>query len=760
MITPTLSSQPESEMSFRSSDTNSDNLFSLPNGSSTSDTPDKIRISLDLVTAARRHLSFLRSSSPPASPRRSIRRYKQLWLPLIADLVESSPSAILLPPPDVRWVWHCHCLHSPVGYREYCASRFGTAIERPAILDEENEDYALGRCRDAWDERYPSEPFDLEADGGDGGGGGEEEEEEGEIGVAVEKYMALRLYFADGFVSETVYLVAARRRYLDFLYLVRKFGDGSFRMVPASDVLLIWLTHKSFPLCYAKDLEEIGDLEGKVVGFGMGASEEEMEETRRVWEEAFDEPYERAGCLFNPLASPSRVLFNWETSDTDVNRAYKGLQPRFLMEVYVFLKGNWQDRETKNATKTFLRLRTVRCHRELKLDKPVSTLSSETWRKTWHLYCEFSTRGILIEVRQLGSTCLGNSKLMKRSSLLWNDILRSTSLTLTTELDMQMRAMVSITPPIQAPYLLKCVPDRVTDDKGAMISDVILRLNLYRPQEGRWLSRTVLDHTGRECFVIRTRVARGIWRRGAETLSALKWEDRITEIREGSWSYVANSVGSAPEKVIGTATPKREDSQEKKVLWCLSTGDILTIQWEHGLNFQLENEISTEPVKLLRGRQLQYKLTKDSSANRKEDEEDQFVTLVRFSPEYPDGKATALLNWKLLAVEFLPEEDALLVLLLCTAIARTISEISKEDVSGLLIRRRVREVKAGLRDWGSVMLPSPPPPSSSLPSQLQPWYWNAAEVLAAAEVADQRDLTHRYSPADGKDVLYKHSIIT
>lgn len=38
----------------------------------------------------------------------------------------------------------------------------------------------------------------------------------------------------------------------------------------------------------------------------------------------------------------------------------------------------------------------------------------------------------------------------------------------------------------------------------------------------------------------------GFWRRGGETPSAVKWEDRITEIREGSWSYVAGSIGRAP----------------------------------------------------------------------------------------------------------------------------------------------------------------------------------------------------------------------
>lgn len=42
------------------------------------------------------------------------------------------------------------------------------------------------------------------------------------------------------------------------------------------------------------------------------------------------------------------------------------------------------------------------------------------------------------------------------------------------------------------------------------------------------------------------RVGEGFWRRGDEAPSAVKWEDRIIEIREGSWSYVADSIGKAP----------------------------------------------------------------------------------------------------------------------------------------------------------------------------------------------------------------------
>jgi hypothetical protein len=84
----------------------------------------------------------------------------------------------------------------------------------------------------------------------------------------------------------------------------------------------------------------------------------------------------------------------------------------------------------------------------------------------------------------------------------------------------------------------------------------------------------------------------------------VKWEDRIIEIREGSWSYIANasSVGYAPEKVVGTATPEK-DQQDSKVVWRFSTGDVLTVKLGDDLNFHIRNESSGEEVwchKLLR----------------------------------------------------------------------------------------------------------------------------------------------------------------
>jgi hypothetical protein len=114
---------------------------------------------------------------------------------------------------------------------------------------------------------------------------------------------------------------------------------------------------------------------------------------------------------------------------------------------------------------------------------------------------------------------LNQSKLIGSTVLTWNDLQSSPMLSMDTLFTLkekrwavdkrkdplQLRLGASITPPVQAPYLLKSVPDRVTDDAGAMLSNLILRINKYQPQRGRWISRTVLNHMGKECFVIRIR---------------------------------------------------------------------------------------------------------------------------------------------------------------------------------------------------------------------------------------------------------------
>ncbi|XP_047321682.1 uncharacterized protein LOC124925659 [Impatiens glandulifera] len=725
---------------------------------------DTSKISIDLVAAARRNVSFLRfvadSDWLHHKPTlvEAVRRYTELWMPLISDLTAESKPPMILPPIDVEWVWYCHTLN-PVNYRQYCERKFSRLIGKSSIFDEENEEYAMNRCRELWIHRYPSDPFEN-------GIGSEDPipsmENEDILHQVLDK-RALISMFSEPYMSETVYLIAARQRYKRFLCFLQKLEDEHRRLVPALDIQLMWLTHQSFSTVYASDTKEIEENLTKVLSLWEAVNEEEVEASKKLWEKELDLPYEKAGGGFNQQAAKLKPPFHWDVTEIDVNTKYKSMLPRFTLEVCIFVKLKMTDRG--KVCNEFLRLRVVRCHKELKLDKPLSTFFSDSWQKAWHLYCEFGTRGIDLQLRRKGTWCSkGSSTLEDHFTFLWNDELRETSLSLDRDIGQRVRAVTSITPPVQSSYFLKCVPDRVTDDSGAVISDVILRMNSYRPQEGRWLSRTVLDHAGRECFVVRMRVGGGIWRRGGETPSIVKWEDRITEIREGSWAYVAGSIGRAPEKVVGTAKPK-EPPEQWNASWKLSTGEELLIMWESSssMRFQLRNETSTDSstVKLLNGRQKQYhwRTSMDNEEFEENNEEEVgFLTLVRYSEDSPSGKATALLNWKLLAVEFQPEEDAVFLLLICVSILRSVSETSKEDSSGLLIRRRLKEASLGSRDLGSVVLhPSSWSPSIASPHHHQPWYWNAKKVTTNDGSADEfkRQPATNNSQAEGGTKLYK-----
>lgn len=147
-----------------------------------------------------------------------------------------------------------------------------------------------------------------------------------------------------------------------------------------------------------------------------------------------------------------------------------------------------------------------------------------------------------------------------------------------------------------------------------------------------------------------------------------------------------------------------------------------------------------------------------------EDEEDDegIVTVVRSTEEDPTEKATALIDWKHQAVEFLPEEDAVFVLLLSVSILRSVTQKRREDVGKLLVRKRITEATSE-RDWGSVIVDaSSTTVSSSSSPYVEPWYRNSGKVMAMEEktsqVARYPYPVMSYSNIDGGDNLYKHVI--
>ncbi len=123
----------------------------------------------DMISLTRQHLLFLRrvhaaGESLVAPSREKIRRYEQIWLPLLLHLQENEvgKNVPLSPPIDVAWLWHCHRL-APSAYKKACSKlginpsgQFPQAAFQ-CSEEEGNNDNCF--TISAWEKYFPDEPF-------------------------------------------------------------------------------------------------------------------------------------------------------------------------------------------------------------------------------------------------------------------------------------------------------------------------------------------------------------------------------------------------------------------------------------------------------------------------------------------------------------------------------------------------------------------------------------------------------------------------
>ncbi|KAI5064456.1 hypothetical protein GOP47_0021126 [Adiantum capillus-veneris] len=535
--------------------------------------------------------------------------------------------------------------------------------------------------------------------------------------------------------------------------------EGRTACIPTCDIQLMWKCHQTAPAGYVHDtqlfLGNRSDDESAIQQQLSNTTRQDFEQTSRTWELLFGRPYERAGAVWSevsnvdetmpldPLLKRIPLTINWHHQSFDLNARHGFLQPRYVLEVCVHIKSAARrEQSQKRADQLFLRMQMVDACRNFKHHVSVEKYRHDTvWHKLWSMQCEASTKGIVVDLIANVSACLVapifSKKVLGQVTVSWNELEKEPLLESAKSLTMKKSSHVSdtlvvltsITPPVQAPYLLKALLDRVTDNTGAMISKKVLRLNKNEPQEGRWITRTVLDHAGRECFIIRMRFATGVWRRKIEGPVGVDWNERIIHIHGGGWNYISGSTGIAPEQVLATATPLDDEREQYKMKWSFSTGETLTIQmpienleWERHLRFSLKgNRLGV--IRLLNGRHMQYEVPSSVP-----EEEEGFVTLVRYTAEARQGRAMALFNWKLLAMEVLPEEDVVLVLLICIATQRAVADLGAKTLRNLYRRKHVKKAERQ-RNWGSVVMGG----GQEVPSELMFWYVNPEEVLGVDE---------------------------
>eukprot|EP00898_Chlorokybus_atmophyticus_P007509 jgi/Chlat1/775/Chrsp104S01245 len=267
----------------------------------------RIWFSLDLTAAAARlrhqllEVALTRPNLLEDGPEliAALHRYEACWLPLLAS--GSDKLTTIAPPLDVQWVWQCHML-SPTTYASDMQHVFGRVLDH-ALLDVGERLHAQQRARIAWEERYPSVPFELLPDGLDASIAAANFMSQFKYDIkaaalrqAVFIYQVALPHYGD----TRVFLPAAEKRYRQFCYLLARNPDVC--MAPLFDIDLVWHAHMMHPVRYTLETTKWA---GKVfkhddtVNDRTPGSQLSHASTaaRKLWTEWFTDVYEANGCM-------------------------------------------------------------------------------------------------------------------------------------------------------------------------------------------------------------------------------------------------------------------------------------------------------------------------------------------------------------------------------------------------------------------------------------------------------------------------------
>ena len=143
--------------------------------------------------------------------------------------------------------------------------------------------------------------------------------------------------------------------------------------------------------------------------------------------------------------------------------------------------------------------------------------------------------------------------------------------------------------------------------------------------------------------------------------------------RDRSWSLTVHLQDSALSFDPKTSKEGEEEEEEEEEEVGGRMGSVSPVL--KGLDFQFAQNEGQDPCRLLIGRWLKYETKGGAKARSSEGgesktakDESDYVTLVRYSASFPRGRATALMNWRLGAIEVDPIESALLVMSISRAI--------------------------------------------------------------------------------------------
>lgn len=336
--------------------------------------------SCDLVHQAKCHILFLKAlHSDGITLQRpsveSLRRYKDLWLPLFFENAKDGESVVkdLIPPSDIAWLWHCHRL-APYRYMDYVQTTFLEGVptgdpkfdesfdggkmsrafesfhrERPFLFQSEKTlsghqegsdvsvEYAdlCSHTKALWTKLYPHESFFLESQSNSP----KSTSTPTDIGLlgdfdvldSCERQSTFLWQVSGDRYDDNSFLLEGIDNYVKFLQLMTSSSRPKF-IVPTYQIDLMWHTHMLTSITnYHKDcvaltgysVEHNDSLTDRSEG---GLLDVNFQATKKLWYESYGVDYIVKGGMYR--GEPPRVYYDtaWSLS-TNFNKNQQGVLP-------------------------------------------------------------------------------------------------------------------------------------------------------------------------------------------------------------------------------------------------------------------------------------------------------------------------------------------------------------------------------------------------------------------------------------------------
>ncbi|EFJ32892.1 hypothetical protein SELMODRAFT_439262 [Selaginella moellendorffii] len=430
-------------------------------------------------------------------------------------------------------------------------------------------------------------------------------------------------------------------------------NDGAkLPLVPPLDCAWVWHCHRLSPVRYAQDCKA---LFGKIVDAPLASPQSNDAatiETQKLWSARFpDEPF--------------NLDVNYKSSHSSSIPEEEGRKKlaQYLEGAVRLAVLSARNVPAEKSSSTFVSLSTFANF--LTQTPEVATASpNPQWDKLWLLECDAAAGGLVLELRQRRKGFLGlskGSKLLGALTITWKMILETSTLSLngwfplftpdgvTTDKVPSLRVEVSVTPPVRAPYVMKVTKPEL--------------------RGGKHLAK-VLDHTNKDVFHVHTSFSSGVR------------------------SITVAATHNAGHKLVLLAVAETPN------LWQWSLDGDCTIVIGRNAEYEVHFGACGDgcPVTLVAGRKLQFALAGTKDVN------EGFVTLIRYLPKAPNGKATALFNWKTGYMEVTVEENTMLVAALLCATATSMACLSLDNqkpVTKSLTSRSYRVPDVGVAAMGT-----------------------------------------------------------